>query len=155
MRRMYDRTQNEKELNSMDVQVIPIVGMMIPIIIVPTALAFRHARFLRQVEHDERMRAMELGQTLAEDQSWTPGSIAMSIGAGVPIASMFIAFIAAGQGGSEAIWMAAAMIGVAGVISGSVLAGMQFSKRDQSSTVTPEEKAAYDPDAFDVVGRRG
>ena len=60
----------------------PIVGMLIPIIIVPTALGFKHARYLRQVEHDERMKAMELGQTLPGDQSWTPASIAMTIGAG-------------------------------------------------------------------------
>ena len=63
----------------MDPHIIPIVGMLIPIIIVPTALGFKHARYLRQVEHEERMRAMELGQTLAEDESWTPASVALVI----------------------------------------------------------------------------
>ena len=46
----------------MEVILIPIIALMIPIVIVPTALAFRHARFLREVEHKERMRAMELGR---------------------------------------------------------------------------------------------
>jgi hypothetical protein len=136
--------------------IIPVVGMMIPIIIVPTALGFKHARFLRQVEHDERMRAMELGQTLAEDQSWTPASIAMTIGAGVPIGAMFIAFIAASKSGpSESIWMAAGMIGVAGVICGSILAAQWLTKQGAARTNLPNEKPEFDPEAFDVVGRRG
>jgi hypothetical protein len=140
----------------MDAQIIPIVGMLIPIIIVPTALGLKHARYLRQMEHEERMKAMELGHTLDEDQSWTPAGTAMMIGAGVPIAAMFIAFIAAPkQGANEALWMATAMIGVAGVISGSVLAAMQFSKRDQAAPFSTELKPAFDPDAYDVVGRRG
>jgi hypothetical protein len=139
----------------MDPLIIPIVGMLIPIIIVPTALGIKHARYLREVEHAERMRAMELGQTLPGDQSWKPGSIAMAIGAGVPIVAMAIAFEAGSkQGPSEAIWMATAMIGIAGVIGGSTLAGMQLSKRNQNSAASGE-KPAYDPDAYDVVGRRG
>jgi hypothetical protein len=138
----------------MDAYIIPIVGMLIPIIIVPTALGFKHARFLREVEHAERMKAMELGQTLPEDQPWTPAHIAVAIGAGVPIAAMFIAFIAAPKAGSsEGVWMATMLIGVAGVIGGTVLASMQFSKRDQAAA--SDEKPAYDPDAYDVVGRRG
>ena len=128
----------------MDAYIIPIVAMLIPIIIVPTALGFKHARFLRQVEHEERMKAMELGQILPEDQSWTPAQIAVTIGAGVPIAAMFIAYIAANKtGSSEGIWMATMMIGVAGVICGTVLAAKQFSKRDQATA--SGEKAAYDP----------
>jgi hypothetical protein len=51
--------------------------------------------------------------------------------------------------------MAAGMIGVAGVICGSILAGMQFSKHGQPSAASTVEKPAYDPDQFDVVGSRG
>jgi hypothetical protein len=137
----------------MDPLIIPIVALLIPIIVVPTALGIKHARFLREVEHAERMKAMELGLTQADEHSWTPAGLAASIGAGVPIAVMFIAFIAAPrQGSSDALWMAATLIGVAGVICGTILAAMQFSRRDQPSTV---EKPSYDPDQFDVVGRRG
>jgi hypothetical protein len=140
----------------MDPLIIPIVALLIPMIIVPTALGIKHARFLREVEHAERMRAMELGRPLAEDQSWTPAATASSIGAGVPIAVMFIAFIAAPrQESSEALWMAAAMIGVAGVICGTILAGMQLSRRNQASAASTVEKPAYDPDQFDVVSSRG
>jgi hypothetical protein len=140
----------------MDAHIIPIVGMLIPIIIVPTALGFKHARYLRQMEHDERMKAMELGQTLAGDQSWTPASVAMTIGAGVPISAMFIAFIAAAkQGGSDTIWMAAAMIGVAGVICGTILAAQAFARQGQAETNLPTEKPAFDPEAFEPIGHRG
>jgi NhaP-type Na+/H+ or K+/H+ antiporter len=149
-----------KDPNPMDVYIIPIVGMLIPIIIVPTALGFKHARYLRQMEHAERMKSLDLGQPLAEDQSWTTGSytflIAMTIGGVVPIAAMFIAYIAAPeQGGSDAIWMAAGMIGVAGVICGSILAAQSFARQGQASTTSYAEKAAFDPEAFEPVGHRG
>jgi len=143
----------------MDAIAIPIMALLIPIIIVPTALGIKHARFLREVEHAERMRAMELGRTLAGDESWSPASVAVLIGAGVPIASMVIAFMAgksfhdAGQ--IEAMWRTASMVGLGGVICGTVLASQHFSRRDQAVVVSRDEKPAFDPDAFDVVGRRG
>jgi hypothetical protein len=102
------------------------------------------------------MRAMELGLTQPDEHSWTPAATAVSIGAGVPIAVMFIAFIAVGKAeSSDALWMAATMIGIAGVICGSTLAGMQLSKRNQVSAASTVEKPAYEPDEFDVVGSRG
>jgi hypothetical protein len=139
----------------MDPLIIPIVALLIPMIIVPTAMGIKHARYLREVEHKERMRAMELGRTLAEDESWSPMTVALIIGAGVPIVALGIAFnVSQRSGPSDVLWMAAGMIGVAGVICGSILAGMQFSKRDQPSAASVE-KPAYDPDQFDVVGSRG
>jgi hypothetical protein len=139
----------------MDPHLIPIVGMLIPIIIVPTALGFKHARYLRQVEHEERMRAMELGQTLPGDQSWTPASIAMAIGAGVPIAAMFIAYIAAPkQGSSETLWMATGMIGVAGVLCGSLLASQWLIGQGKTQNSRLNEKPAFDPEAFESVANR-
>ncbi len=42
----------------MDPLIIPIVALLIPMIIVPTAMGIKHARYLREVEHKERMRAM-------------------------------------------------------------------------------------------------
>jgi hypothetical protein len=70
---------------------------------------------------------------------------------------MFIAFIASKEGSSsDGIWMAAALIGIAGVIGGSVLAYQHIMKDDKPATVASlDEKPAYDPDEFDVVGRRG
>ena len=144
----------------MDPLIIPIVALVIPIIIVPTAMGIKHARFLREVEHAERMRAMELGRPLDEDETWTPAGIVVTIGAGVPVASMLIAWLASRSygiaGGSvvESIWKMAGMVGLGGVICGSILASQMLMKRDQPAPAV-DEKPEFDPEAFDVVGRRG
>jgi hypothetical protein len=138
----------------MDPFIIPIVAMLIPIIIVPTALGIKHARYLREVEHTERMRAMELGRNLAEDDRKSPTSIAVQVGVWVPLGALAIAFSAPKHGATDAIWMAAGMIGVAGVIGGSILASMQL-KAGQAAAASADPKPAYDPDEFDVVGSRG
>ena len=143
----------------MDPILIPIVALLIPIVIVPTALGFRHARFLREVEHAERMRAMELGRTLAEDEAWSPARLAVAIGVGVPIGSLLIAWLAAmttGSTSAEADLDGAGVVGLGGVICGTVLAARHFAgppagRRDPPGVEKPE----YDPDAYDVVGRRG
>ena len=148
----------------MDPLVIPIVALLIPIIIVPTAMGIKHARYLREVEHAERMRAMELGRPSVEEHAKSPMGVAGQIGVGVPLGAMFIAFIAVSkQGPSETIWMAAATIGVAGVVCGSILAALRICgsilaslrmKAGQDQAAPVVAKPAYDPDEFDVVGSR-
>ena len=137
---------------------IPIVGMLIPIIIVPTAMGIRHARFLREVEHAERMRALELGQSLAEDRGCTRMDVAMAIGAGVPVGSLGVAWLA-GQSSPlliEPLSVTAGVVGLGGVICGTFLATRRLANRDQPiPTGKADEKPAYDPDAYDVVGSRG
>jgi hypothetical protein len=148
-----------KESKPMDPLIIPIVALIIPIVIVPTVLGIKHAKFLREVEHAERMRAMELGRTLAEDESWSPASVSVLIGAGVPIAAMLIAYMSSKSFHSadqfRAIWQTTSMVGLGGVICGTVLGAQQFSKRNQGALASHDEKPAFDPEAFDVVGRRG
>jgi hypothetical protein len=141
----------------MDALLIPIIGMMIPIVIVPTALGFKHARFLREVKHAERMRAMELGRTLPEDDPLSPATIATGIGAGVPLGSLFIAWLAdrTSEGDAETIWIASSMVALGGLICGTILAARHFATRNQPATYQDTLKPEYDPDAFDVVGRRG
>ncbi len=142
----------------MSVLLIPIVAMMIPMIIVPTALALKHARFVREREHAERMKALELGLALPEDESWTPAGIAVAIGVGVPLGSLAIAWLA-GQTShvaAQPLAVSAGAIGLGGVICGTILALRHSSDRQRlASLYPPEEKLAYDPDTFDVVGSRG
>ena len=58
--------------------IIPIVAMAIPIVLVPVVLGIRHARLERELEHAERMKALELGRTLPEDEPWwTPPRISV------------------------------------------------------------------------------
>ena len=52
---------------------IPIVALAIPIVLVPVVLGICHARNERELEHSERMKALELGRALPGDESrWTP-----------------------------------------------------------------------------------
>jgi hypothetical protein len=142
----------------MNVLYIPMMGMLIPIIIVPISLGIKHARYLREVEHAEKMRAMELGHSPHEEHAWTSASLAALIGGAVPIAAMGIAFLATRSFAASdtslihGIWQTAAMIGVAGVICGSILAAQGFAQKHQANHA---EKPEFDPEAFDVVGRRG
>jgi hypothetical protein len=138
----------------MDPLLIPVFALMIPIVIVPTALAFKKAERARQLEHTERMRALELGRILPKDEGWwSPARISVAIGAGVPIAAMAAAMNATESSGfQERIWLMSGMVSITGVISGSCLAFRHFFGPSQDAAV---EKPQYDPDAFDVVGRRG
>ena len=135
--------------------VIPIIALMIPMVIVPTALGFRHARLLRELEHRERIRAMEMGRLLPQDETWTtPARIVAAIGAGVPLAALATAFLASqALGFHEEIWIMSGMVGISGVVGGTYLAGRHLPGRDESPATA--FKAEFDPDSLDVVSRRG
>jgi hypothetical protein len=139
----------------MDPILIPLAALSIPIIVVPTSLAFKHARRVRELEHLERMRAIELGRAQPGDESWSmPARIAMAIGAGVPIVSMVIAFLESQQQGYRfETWFFCGCTAIAGVIGGTCLASrFLLVPREADSAAT---KPVYDPDAFDVVSSRG
>jgi hypothetical protein len=141
---------------------IPIAGMMIPIILVPTILVLRHSHRRREWEHMERMRAMELG--LAPPSSpagaFWPAMAAIAIGAIVPIGAFLFAWLTSVMtSASDDIWAAAAGVGTVAAIGGSVLAHRLIgAHRAEPSRSVPEpytKPAHYDPDAYDTVGRRG
>jgi hypothetical protein len=136
-----------------DPLIIPIAALAIPIIVVPTSLAFKHAAKLRDLEHAERMRALELGRFNPGDESWSvPAKLAAAIGAGVPIVAMLAALLASTEAGFHPeIWMFSGMVGIAGVCGGTTLA----TRSRPAAPATPVEKPVYEPDAFDVVGTRG
>ena len=140
---------------------IPILGVMIPIVVVPTALIMKHLRFVRHLEHAERMRALEVGRTLPQDEAWwSPPKIIVAIGAGVPVASLVVAFLACeSMGFRDEIWGMSTAVALTAVVSGSVLAGKHFNHRARqeagvyANAYAP--KPTFDADAYDVVGRRG
>ena len=75
-----------------DPLIIPLAALGIPIIVVPTAMAFKHAARLRELDHTERMRALELGRFNPGDGEWTTnGRIGKPIRASVPIVAMIAA----------------------------------------------------------------
>jgi hypothetical protein len=52
----------------------------------------------------------------------------------------------------EEIWMSSGLVGVAGVICGTLLAALS---RPAVAADRSAAKPVYEPDAFDVVGTRG
>lgn len=144
----------------MNVALIPIMGMAIPIVLVPVTLAMKHARRERELEHTERMKALELGRTLPGDESWwSPSRICVAFGVVVPVGVFLCAWLAAQSDPRQApaAWFAATVVGLAGVISGAVLAARHFQQI--SAAPQPGEhgvgKPVFDADTFDVVGSRG
>lgn len=138
---------------------IPIFGLLIPIIIVPTAMGIKYAQRVREIEHTERMRALELGRTMPGDEPWSsPARISLSIGAGVPVSVFGLAWLATqAVGYQERIWMGATMVGLGSVICGSMLAAKHFTLRAEAESLAANTNAkpVMDADAFDVVASRG
>jgi hypothetical protein len=143
----------------MDPLLIPIAGMAIPLILVPTILVLRHARMERELEHAERIKALELGRTLPQDEPWwTPARLCVAIGAGVPIGVFGLAFLASQTVvDAQPVWVAAGIVGVAGVVCGTFLAGRYLTHGCPSRLVVNlgQAKPELEADAFDVVGSRG
>jgi hypothetical protein len=138
---------------------IPIVAIALPILLVPIILVIRYERYKRELEHAERIKALELGRTLHGDDSWwTLPRISVAIGAGVPAA----VFVCAWQASEslhdpEPAWISAGIVGTAAVISGSMLVARYYLRHDESAHDTRglDGKSRIDADAFDVVSSRG
>ena len=81
---------------------IPIVGMLIPIVIVPVALGIRLATHKRELEHLERMKALELGRTLRPGRALEqPRADLPRDRRGVPIGAFFFAWMASNSIGDH------------------------------------------------------
>ncbi len=136
----------------------------------PFCLHFRGERRKRELEHIERMRAIEVGRSypgeirnrlLALPRSAIPYVIAASIGALVPIAVFGCALISTLLlGFQKDIWIAAGVVGLASVICGASLAGTVFQSSQSAceadhSRSFVNSKPHVDEDAYDVVSSRG
>jgi hypothetical protein len=138
---------------------IPIFGVLIPIVVVPASLTFKYFKFKRECEHAERMKALEVGATLPGDEPWwSPSRICVAIGAGVPIGVFGLAWLASTSSNArEEVWIGASMVGLTSVICGSILAAKEFTRRGRAEAAfqTAFAKPYFDADAYDVAGRRG
>ena len=140
---------------------IPLSAILMPIVLVPTILILRHIGRRREWEHKERMRALELGLAPPGDDSWR-AKVCIAIGAAVPLGGFFLAWLASPEGrASGDLWGVAGTVGGLAVVSGSMLAVRLLPPRDRSDADGPRESVAagkrhaFDPDAYDVAGRRG
>ena len=138
----------------MDPLIIPVVALTIPMIVAPVAIIATTQHKKRQLEHIERIRALELGRLLPQDESWwSPPRLIGLIAGFVPSVALGIAALLTTEiGYHDEVWMACGGVGISGVIGGTYIAGRYlFAPPSSSSTA----KGQFDPDAYDVVGRRG
>lgn len=123
----------------------------------------RQERRKRDQEHEERLRALELGYAPSTEPTWwTPPRLAAAIGVFVPLGAAAIAMIATLGTNSDwfplVIWPASGAVGVTGVIGGTVLAsrlGMTDTTPTYHPNAHPAAKPAWhDPESFDAVTHR-
>ncbi len=139
-------------------------------VMMPFFLHFRGERRKRELEHIERMRAIEVGRPYPGDNKFwfsgipqwvVPHIIAVLIGAVVPLGVFLCAFLAnLVVGFHKDIWIAAGMVGLGSVICGTVLAGgafQKFASSDESEGFASyrNSKPHVEDDAYDVVSSRG
>jgi hypothetical protein len=141
---------------------IPIIGILMPIVLVPIIIILKQRSLRREWEHKERMKAMEMGV----DPPPSAGGGVIAIGAGVPIASVIAAAVTSLSyeptvpGDAVPVfgiaWGIAFWISILGMGSSLLLARMQERARKESESLYAmgQGKPSFDPDAYDVVSSR-
>ena len=132
---------------------LPLAGIVAFVLVIglPIILGIRSEARRREMEHLERMRAIEVGRPFADEPGWwTPARMAIGIGIGVPIGVFAIGLIAAETSGAAPfIWPSAAAVGVAAVICGTILA-VRIPSTETKSTTSPI-KPLINPDIYDAA----
>jgi hypothetical protein len=150
-------------MHPIDPMTIPILGITLPIILVPMIMLLKHRTLQREWQHKERMKALEMG---APTPLTTSGASVVAIGAGVPIASVIaaavtsLAYHSEWSGDEVAVfgiaWGCAFLISIMGMVFGVILARIQGRARNESESLHAmrDGKPIFDPDAYDVVSSR-
>ncbi len=149
--------------------------LIVAVIVAPMGFGFHHAARKRDYLHRERMKALEMGLPVPGDNAWS-AAVCIAIGAVVPVGALIVALVATSlarsndrelppemavlvqtrsSGPETAIWTGSTLVGLAGVVGGSTLALRLFGSRQRSKHSDGFAKPVVDPDAYDVVGRRG
>jgi hypothetical protein len=146
--------------------IIPLAAILMPLALVPTIITLVHRHKRREWKHQERLRALDLGLTGPLADARPGGGSVAAIGAGVPIASVvgsLIATLSIPESHPDYMpivaiaWGCAVLISAGALVTSLVLGVMQI--RSHQSANAPDQfaslKPAYEPDAYDVVSRRG
>jgi hypothetical protein len=136
--------------------VIMILAVICPAIGIPIYLGLRHDKWKRELEHKERMRALDLGRSLpGEEAPWSLARIGLMIATAVPMVIFACSTLASlVLGFQKDIWIAAGMVGMAAVICGSIVV-IQSAQGVTRSTLRERFKQPIEDDAYDVVSARG
>jgi hypothetical protein len=121
-------------------------------------LGIRQERLKRELEHKERMRALELGRSLPGDIPWlSPLRIGFLVAAVVPICAFAFACLSTHAVGFQTeIWKAAGIVSVFAVGCGSVVVCVAGTAQGQHQEAAAQvEKSPVEEDAYDVVSSRG
>ncbi len=141
------------------------VALLFGLCVLPIVLSFRSDRRKRELDHLERMKALEMGRPIPGEEwktGWpVPYQIAASIGAGVPSVAFVSAFLATLLTGfHDGAWIAALITGLGGVICGMILGMAALEKLGTDGEPSPQGfsgngKPSIVEDAYDVVSSRG
>jgi hypothetical protein len=146
--------------------IIPLAGIMLPMVLVPTVITLAHRLKKREWQHKERLRAIELGMPVPGTESRLGAGSVTAIGAGVPAASVLGAFLTTVNIPYDhdeflpilaVSWGCAFLISTGAMIT-SVVLGVMLTRSARASRAANELaafKPAMDPDAYDVVSSRG
>jgi threonine/homoserine/homoserine lactone efflux protein len=119
----------------------------------------RLERTKRELEHKERMRALELGRSLPGDGSWlSPLRAGVLVAAAVPIGVIgFASLSSLGMGYQEGTWQVAGVVSCFAVVCGTVLTSLASARQSQEPRENPArvDKEHVEDDAYDVVSARG
>jgi hypothetical protein len=135
---------------------------VVALVIIGIASGMKQAHRRKELEHLERIKAMEMG--LAPQPTgldWPAAAVCIAIGAGVPIGSFLVAWLATLTAHTpDGIWIAPVFVSFAAIGASKKLAYRIIdprlgSKRSTQAKSPSTGKPEFDPDAFDVVGSRG
>jgi hypothetical protein len=156
-------------VSEVGVSIIPLAGIALPLFLVPTIMLLKQGHQKRHWRHLERMQALAAGVPVPPLSS-PPGTAAViAIGAGVPICSVFAAMIATlnmhrytpdGPAQIAIVWAFALIVSMGALTTSLILAVLQNRAHARAASSFADaafdsSKPTYDPDAFDVVSRRG
>jgi hypothetical protein len=137
-----------------------------PLVLVPSIIVLVHRHKKREWKHQERLRAIEMGLPAAEPEQRLGGGAVIAIGAGVPVASVLAAWMTAVSVPHSTpdylpiiavAWGCTWMISTGALIASLILGIMLLRSRKPAEAADQfaSAKPLCDPDAFDVVARRG
>jgi hypothetical protein len=136
---------------------------ILSLIVVGSVQTARANRRKREMEHLERMKSLEMGLTPGPSGfDWPAAAVCIAIGAGVPIGSFVVAWLASltADVPSE-IWVAPILVSFGAFGTTMILSLRIIEPKGKTrplgreQTASNFEKPEFDPDAFDVVGSRG